>query len=67
MKTSYEKLVEHFKTASALASAVGVGRAAISRWKDEGIPPGRALQLERVSGGVVTAQEILEERMVSSG
>ena len=57
--TALEKALEHFKTCSNLARAVGVKYQAVQQWKR--IPPRHAMKLEALTEGYVTAKEILEE------
>ena len=42
-----------------LAAKLGVSDAAISQWKKGGIPPARALEIERLTEGRVKASEII--------
>lgn len=57
--TPLQKAIEHFKTPSALARAVGVKYQAVQQWKR--IPPRHALKLEALTDGAITAREILED------
>lgn len=54
----YEKLIEHFGTAANMARALGVTRVAVALWGVEGIPPQRAIQIERATGGRFKAIDI---------
>lgn len=57
--TALEKALQHFRSQSALARAVGVKYQAVQQWKR--IPARHALKLEQLTEGAVTAREILEE------
>jgi len=46
-------------TGKALAEKLGVSSAAVTKWKREGLPEKRALQIERLSGGELRAAELL--------
>ena len=43
---------------AALARAIGVHRASISAWKLRGIPPHRCVQIERVTLGLVSREQL---------
>jgi len=52
-------LIETFGSQKAIAEAVGVTEAAVSRWFAEGrVPPRRALELERITEGSLKAIEL---------
>ena len=47
----------------SLAKLLGVTPGAITKWRKEGgLPPGRAIELEQISGGALKAIELLPER-----
>jgi len=45
-------VIRHFGSAKKVADALGIKPAAVSQWKEE-IPPLRALQLEKITHGVL--------------
>jgi len=46
-------------TGKALAEKLEVSPAAVTKWKHEGLPEKRALQIERLSGGELRAADLL--------
>ncbi|MFG0453603.1 Cro/CI family transcriptional regulator [Shewanella sp. YQ_9] len=54
MKTSMA--IAHFKTATALANALGISKSSVSQW-GEHVPPLRAYQLERITNGQLKADD----------
>ena len=54
----FEKLISHFGSHANLARALGVTRVAVTLWGTEGIPAGRAIQIERITGGKFKAVDI---------
>lgn len=57
-----ERLVRQFNNnQSSVALAVGASRQAVNQWMEKGfIPPRWALTIEKVSGGLITANEVME-------
>ena len=53
-----QQIIDYFGGKSALALALGVERSAVSWWLREGLPPGRAVEIERVTQGRFKATEI---------
>lgn len=49
--------IEHFGSASKLASAINIAPSAVSQW-GETIPPLRAYQLEKITGGKLKVEEV---------
>lgn len=47
-------VLEHFGSITAIAKAIGVSHAAVSKW-DETIPQGRAYQIEVLTDGKLKA------------
>ena len=46
----------------ALARALGVTHAAVSQWlREGGLPPARAIQVERMTGGALRAVNLVAE------
>ena len=54
----FEDLIIHFGSLANMARALGVTRVAVSLWGVDGIPPQRAIQIERVTGGKFKAVDI---------
>jgi DNA-binding transcriptional regulator YdaS (Cro superfamily) len=53
------KAIKHFGTRKALAEALGLEPMAVTQWeKRKRIPAERAVQIESVTKGAVTRQEI---------
>lgn len=57
---AFDKLVEHFGSTSAIADHYGVSGETVRLWKHNGLPPGRALEIERDTLGKVTIRDVLE-------
>jgi DNA-binding transcriptional regulator YdaS (Cro superfamily) len=49
-----------------LADALGITRAAIYQWDAGEVPPKRALEIERVTGGEVTRHQLCPSIFTSS-
>ncbi|MFM5782371.1 Cro/CI family transcriptional regulator [Aeromonas caviae] len=47
-------VLEHFGSITAIARAIGISHAAVSKWS-ETIPQGRAYQIEVLTGGKLKA------------
>ena len=47
-------LVRHFGTASAVAKALGIGKACVSKWDDQ-VPQRYAYEIERITRGKLKA------------
>jgi len=54
----FEKIINHFETHANLARALGVSRVAVTLWGMQGIPPQRAIDIERITGGKFKAIDI---------
>lgn len=54
----FEELIIHFGSLANMARALGVTRVAVSLWGADGIPPQRAIQIERTTGGKFKAVDI---------
>lgn len=54
-----QKIIDFFGGKSAMAKALGVDPAAVSWWLQNGLPPGRAIQIEILSEGKFDALEIV--------
>jgi DNA-binding transcriptional regulator YdaS (Cro superfamily) len=49
-------VIQHFGSQSALAEKLGVTKASVSKWARAGrIPPRRAYEIERITGGLFAA------------
>ena len=57
---SYNKLKVIYPTDDLMAEAFGVTRQNILNWKTNGIPAGRALEVEKKTKGKVTAMDVLK-------
>ena len=55
----FEKIVAFFGSRSEMARRLNVDRAAVSQWAKDGLPPGRAIEIEQVSGGTFKAVDIV--------
>lgn len=58
MKTT--DAIRHFGGATALSRALGIRREAIYQWGPE-VPPRRAYELERITGGLLKAPELPQQ------
>lgn len=47
-----EELIKHFKTQTALAKMLNVKTGHIYYWKKHGIPPKRAIEIEKKTNGL---------------
>lgn len=69
-KRCLDRLFTLFDNKSELARQLSiqmnrqVPRQEVNRWKVSGIPAGYAAAIERLTGGHITAREILEEKEV---
>lgn len=43
-----------------LAEKLGVSAPAVAKWRRQGIPPDRAIQIERLSGGKLRAVDLID-------
>lgn len=59
MNEEIKKLIDFYGSRSRLARALGVHRAAVTQWCDQGgLPPKRAIQVEQLTGGMFKAVDI---------
>lgn len=61
-KTALDRAIDHADGVGAFAEKMGVHQTTVSMWKKRGIPSDRALDVERVTKGEVTAEQVLAER-----
>lgn len=54
-------LITHFKTKTRAAKELGISRETLRLWGKNGIPPVRALKIERLTRGKFTADAIIQE------
>lgn len=52
------RAVEHFGSGAALARALGVVPMTVSQWSRRGVPVGRAIEIENLTGGAIAAAEL---------
>lgn len=65
---SYWKKIEkkYDGNMAAFARDIGVSRAVVNQWRRDGrIPAKRAMQVEKLMGGVVSAMEVLKTACTS--
>lgn len=55
------ELITHFKTKPLAAKALGVSMETLRLWGKNGIPPVRALKIEKLTRGKFTADAIIRE------
>lgn len=59
----FENVIKHFGNQSKLALALGVTRQAVALWKADGsIPPGNAVQIERLTKGEFKAVDLVAKK-----
>ncbi|HAW74927.1 MAG TPA: Cro/Cl family transcriptional regulator [Alteromonas australica] len=51
-----KEVIEYFGSCTAIAEKLGVSKSSVSQW-GEIIPPLRAYQIERLTGGQLKAEE----------
>ncbi len=56
-----ERLINHYGDKRAAATALGVHEETLRLWLRDGIPLAKAIDIETRSGGIVTAEQVLEE------
>ncbi len=54
-----EELIKYFGSKAAIAKVLCVDRSAVTLWGQEGLPPGRAIQIEKITNGVFKAVDIV--------
>jgi transcriptional regulator with XRE-family HTH domain len=57
--------IKHYKTRAAIARALGISPAAVSKWEAV-VPEGSAYKLESITGGVLRVDPKLYERRGSA-
>lgn len=57
-----EQIIKYFGSKAELARVLGVDAAAVSYWLREGLPPGRAIQIEEITDGTFLAKDIVGVR-----
>ena len=53
------ELIKYFGSKTAMARTLGVDKSAVTQWGNEGLPPGRAIQIEKITSGVFKAVDIV--------
>ena len=67
MRSEFRVLLEQFGTQTALAKALKVSKVTVHKWVEAGcMPPGRALQVEHLSGGEFRAIDLVDLRLVTA-
>lgn len=56
--TPFQRVINYFGNASQLAKALGISRSAVGQWQGR-IPPSRVYQIESITGGSLTANDLL--------
>jgi DNA-binding transcriptional regulator YdaS (Cro superfamily) len=54
-----KQVIEFFGSKSAMAKALGVDKAAVSQWLRYGLPPARAIEIEKMTNGEIKAVDIV--------
>ena len=54
-----EQIIEFFGSKAALARALGVEKPSVSYWLENGLPPRRAIEIERLTEGKIKAIDIM--------
>lgn len=54
-----EELIKYFGNKTIMASVLDVDKSAVTQWGNEGLPPYRAIQIERITKGVFKAIDIM--------
>jgi hypothetical protein len=57
--SAFEKLHDFYKTHDIIAAVFSVTRQNVTAWKKNGIPSNRALEVEKKTGGKITAYDVL--------
>ncbi len=55
-----DQLIQHYGTKTALANALGIRPQAVYQW--EKVPPRRALEIEKITKGLFTAEQTAADR-----
>ena len=53
------EIIDHFGGKARLAEALGVERSAVSLWLRYGLPPARAIEIERLTDSKFRASDIV--------
>lgn len=61
MESPFKKLIRTYKTKSAVARVMGMTRQSMDFWQKNGIPLEKSIHVEIKSGGIVTAEEIVQD------
>ena len=56
--TALSKAFTLFGSQAKLARALNIAPMAVSKWKTNGVPPERALEIERLTSGAITRQDL---------
>lgn len=56
--TNLQPAIDFFKNQTALAKALKLDPMAITQWKKRGIPPHRAIQISKLTGGFIKPSDL---------
>lgn len=57
-----EELFLYFGSQSELARRLSISPAAVTQWLVDGVPPGRAIEIEKMTGGKFKAVDLVGAR-----
>lgn len=57
-----DKLFLYFGSQSELARRLAISPAAVTQWLVDGVPPGRAIEIEKMTGGKFKAVDLVGAR-----
>ena len=58
---AFQAAVDYFGSQGKMARKMGIEPMTVSLWKSKGLPPKRAVEIERLTNGLVTRVELLPE------
>ena len=60
-KHAFQAAVDFFGSQGKMARKMGINPMTVSQWKRNGMPAKRAVEIERLTGGLVTRAELLPD------
>ena len=60
-KHAFNAAVKFFGSQGKMAAKMGISPMTVSQWKKNGLPPTRAVEIERLTNGLVTRAELLPD------